>query len=211
MTACKTGFPEEEQIAGETLNMDLPGGVEVKQHQVPASTPAVLVPADLQEFNLAFPSSSTKLPPTMINVTPNQLRQAADIKERIDLLQNELNQILGSAAPAPAQDEAPQERTFSAANRAPMKAAQKARWAAIKGTSPAAEPVKPFKKAKRKLSAQGLANIRAGVAKRMAAQGNLPAAKPAKKGKMSAAQKAALSVAAKARWAKAKAAGRSKL
>ena len=54
------------------------------------------------------------------------------------------------------------------AARAKMRAAQQARWAKIKGTAPSAKPVK---KAKRKMSAQGLANIRAGVAKRMAAQG----------------------------------------
>ena len=90
-----------------------------------------------------------------------------------------------------------------------MRAAQKARWAAIKGTAPTTEPA-PKKKGK--MSAQGLANIRAGVAKRMAAQGKAAAAKPAKaKKKFSAAAKAALSAAAKARWAKAKKAGKTTL
>ena len=99
---------------------------------------------------------------------------------------------------------------MSAAGRAAIRAAQIARWAKIKGTAPSA---KPAKKAKRKMSAQGLANIRAGVAKRMAAQGKAPAAKPAKKAKkkLSPAARAALAAAAKARWAKVKAAGKSRL
>lgn len=81
-----------------------------------------------------------------------------------------------------------------------MRAAQLARWARIKGTAPSTEPA--LKPRKRKLSAEGLANIRAGVAKRMAAQGKAPAAKPARKHKMSAAGRAAISAAAKIRWAK---------
>ena len=91
-----------------------------------------------------------------------------------------------------------------------MRAAQLARWAKIKGIAPSP---KPAKKAKGKMSAQGLANIRAGVAKRMAAQGKALATKPAKKAKkkFSAAARAALSAAAKARWAKVKAAGKTTL
>ena len=60
---------------------------------------------------------------------------------------------------------------------------------------------------------QAIANVRAGVAKGMAAQGKPTTAKPAKKAKrkMSAAGRAALAAAAKARWAKAKAAGKSRL
>jgi hypothetical protein len=58
------------------------------------------------------------------------------------------------------------------------------------------------------MSAQGLANIRAGVAKRMAAHGKALAAKPVKKArkKISAAGLANIRAAQKARWAKAKAA-----
>jgi ABC-type uncharacterized transport system involved in gliding motility auxiliary subunit len=147
----------------------------------------------------------------MINITPTQLRKAADIKERIDALQNELTQLLGSSGPAEtAMIEAPRKYKFSAAARAKMRAAQEARWARIKGTAPSA---KPAKKAKRKMSAQGLANIRAGVAKRMAAQARAGATKPVKKAKkhFSAAARAALAAAAKARWAKVKAAGKSRL
>ena len=144
--------------------------------------------------------------PAMINVTPTQLRRAADLQEKIQSLQEELGQLLGGEVTTPAETtEAPKKYKFSAAARAKMRKAQKARWAKIKGTAQAA---KPAPKTKRKMSAKGLANIRAGVAKRMAAQGK-PAHKP--KRKFSAAGRAALSAAAKARWAKAKKAGKSRL
>lgn len=72
----------------------------------------------------------------------------------------------------------------------------------------------PPKAKKRKLSAAGLAAIRAGVKKRMAGQNRSarngsPVTKP--KRKMSAAGRAAISAAAKARWKKAKAAGKNSL
>ena len=137
-----------------------------------------------------------------INITPAQLRKAADIQERIQSLQNELTEILGGEVPTPDEaTETPRKRKFSAAVRAKMRAAQKARWAMIKGISPSA---KPAQKSKRKMSAQGLANIRAGVAKRMAAKGKA-VKKPSRK--MSAEGLANIRAAQKARWAKAKKAG----
>jgi hypothetical protein len=143
----------------------------------------------------------------MINATPQQLRKAADLQEKIQSLQEELGQLLGGNVSTPAEPtEAPRKKwKMSAAGRARIAAAARARWARIKGTGPSPEAVK---KAKRKISAQGLANIRAGVAKRMAAQGKA-VQKP--KRKLSAAGRAALSAAAKARWAKAKKAGKSRL
>jgi hypothetical protein len=143
------------------------------------------------------------------NLTPTQLRKAADIQEKILGLQDELNQLLGAPVQAPALAAEPateprKKYKFSAAGRARMKAAQKARWAKIKGTTPSIEPAQKPKK--RKMSAAGLANIRAGVAKRMAAQGNADQM-PKQKRKMSAAGRAAISAAAKARWAKVKKTG----
>ena len=85
-----------------------------------------------------------------------------------------------------------------------MRAAQKARWAKIKGTAPSDEPAP---EPKRKMSAQGLANIRAGVAKRMAAQGKA-VQKPKQKRKMTAAWRKALERAWAARRAKGKAAAK---
>jgi hypothetical protein len=132
----------------------------------------------------------------MINATPQQLRKAADIQEKIEWLQEELGQLLGGPAETSTTEAPKKIWKMSAAGRARIAAAARARWAKIKGSAP-----------KRKMSAQGLANIRAGVAKRMAAQGKA-VQKP--KIKRSAAWRAAVSAAAKARWAKAKKAGRSK-
>ena len=140
-------------------------------------------------------------------LSPTQLRKAADIQEKIQSLQEELGQLLGGDISAPGQTiEEPKKYKFSAYTRAKMRAAQQARWASIKGTTPS---VKPVKKAKRKMSALGLANIRAGVAKRLAAKGKALAAKPVKKArrKISAAGLANIRAAQKARWAKAKQAG----
>jgi hypothetical protein len=136
---------------------------------------------------------------SITHLSPGQLRQAANIQERIQELQKKLGQILGSEVSGPAAGaKAPRQRRMSAAGRRAIAAAARARWARIKGSAPK----------KRRLSAQGLANIRAGVAKRMAAQGK--AGQKAKR-KLSAAGRAAISAAAKARWAKARAAGRTKL
>jgi hypothetical protein len=138
---------------------------------------------------------------SITNLTPGQLRRAADIKEKIDALQNEIEQLLGGEAPVPAAGaEKPKKRKMSAAGRARIAAAARLRWAKIKGTAP-----------KRKLSPQAIANIRAGVAKRMAAQGKVSTAKPVRKRRMSAAGLANIRAAQKARWAKARAAGKTAL
>jgi hypothetical protein len=101
---------------------------------------------------------------SITNLTP-KLREAADIQEKIQELREELDQILGSDASTPAQaTQGPRKKwKVSAAGRARMRAAQLARWAAIK-----AARGEPVKKARRKMSAQGLANIRAGVKARWA-------------------------------------------
>jgi hypothetical protein len=141
----------------------------------------------------------------LITLTANQLRQAANIQEKIQSLQEELNQILGATAETTQSEltggRRQKKRKMSAAGRAAISAAARARWAKFKGTAP-----------KRRLSAAGIANIRAGVAKRMAAlKGAKPAVKPARKRNVSPAARARLSALAKARWKRAKAAGKSKL
>jgi hypothetical protein len=124
------------------------------------------------------------------NVTSEQLRKAADLKDNIDALQAELNALLGGEVPAPAQVaiEASQalgnggrkrRKKVSAEGRANISAAQKARWAARRaetqfGAAPAVEAEKP----KRRIS---------------------PALRKAR------------SEALKARWAERKAAGRGSL
>jgi len=132
----------------------------------------------------------------MITITPQQLRKAADIQEKIQSLQKELGQLLGAEVSSPVEaTKAPRKKgKMSARGLANIRAAQKARWAKIKGVQVPR---------KRKLSAQGLANIRAGVAKRMAAQGKAPK----RKRKMTAAWRKALERAWAARRAKARKAG----
>ena len=92
----------------------------------------------------------------VINLTPQQLRRAANVKERIDALQKKLGQLLGSPAPAPAAAAARKRKKISAAGIARIRAAQRARWAAIKKSK---APAKPAPKRKRKLSAAGRARL----------------------------------------------------
>ena len=120
----------------------------------------------------------------MINLSSSQLRQAADLKEKVTALENELAALFGGNAQAPV--EAP----------APIEAVQ------------APEPVEPAKPGKRKFSAAHIAKIKAAQKARWAkhnAAKEQPAAKPAKKGGMSAAGRARIAAAQKLRWAKAKA------
>jgi hypothetical protein len=97
----------------------------------------------------------------MIEITslsPQQLRRAADIQERILSLKKELSQILG--APGPAQDgTAPKKkRRMSRAGRAAIAAGARARWAKIKGTT---TPATTARKPKPKMSAAGRARLSA--------------------------------------------------
>jgi hypothetical protein len=69
------------------------------------------------------------------------LRRAADLKERIDALQDELDELLGAPMQGAAVETptASMRRKVSAAARARMKKAQKDRWAKLKAnqTGPA--------------------------------------------------------------------------
>lgn len=71
----------------------------------------------------------------MIDLSSKQLEQAAKLKGRIEKLQGELAQLLGGSARTPSTA-APRKRRskMSAAARAKISAAQKARWAKQKGT-----------------------------------------------------------------------------
>ena len=161
---------------------------------------------------------------TMNTPTLGQLKRALVISEQIEALQKELGGIFGNH-PAPVTKSAPaamkpKRGGMSAAGRARIAAAQKLRWAKIKGRkapakakAPATAPVKK----KTKMSAQGLANIKAAQKKRWAkikagkkaqpAKAQSKAAAPAKKKRtpMSAEAKAKLSAMMKARWNAAKA------
>jgi hypothetical protein len=98
----------------------------------------------------------------LLSLTTKQLRRAADLKEKIEALNTELASILGT--PASGSVKAPKKRGMSAAGRTAVAAAQKARWAKIKGAKPAAKA--PAKK--RKMSAAGRARISAAAKARWA-------------------------------------------
>jgi hypothetical protein len=115
----------------------------------------------------------------LLSLTTTQLRHAIDLKGKIEALHKQLASILGASAPVSAT--APKKKKMSAAARAKISAAAKARWAKIKVAKPAAKPAKPAAKAL------------------------------AKRKKMSAAAKAKLSALAKARWAKVKKTGKKSL
>jgi phosphoribosyl-dephospho-CoA transferase len=95
------------------------------------------------------------------SLTATQLRRAADIKEKIEALNEEIALILG--APGPVSANAPKRRKMSRAGRARIAAAQKARWAKVKGAKPAKAPAK-----KRKMSAAAKAKISAAAKARWA-------------------------------------------
>src|SRR3990167_1940340 len=87
-------------------------------------------------------------PMNLSDLTINQLKRAAAIKERIEALNKELRSILGAAAKSGAAPK--KNRTMSAAVKRKIAAAQKARWAKIQGVKPAAPSVNPTAKAKKK-------------------------------------------------------------
>jgi hypothetical protein len=118
----------------------------------------------------------------LASLTTTQLRYAADLKEKIETLTKQLASLLGASAPVAAKA-AKKKGGMSAAGRAKVAAAQKARWAKIAADRDLKKASKENKKIRHK--------------------------KP--KRTMSVAAKAKLSAAAKARWAKVKAAGKTAL
>ena len=95
------------------------------------------------------------------NLSSTQLRKAADLKEQIASLENRLAQILGASSQSPAK--APQKKyKMSAAGRARIAAAARARWAKVKGIKQSNKP------AKRKMSAAARAKIAAAAKARWA-------------------------------------------
>jgi len=104
----------------------------------------------------------------MINLTPQQLRLAADLQEKIAALNQELALILtpGKAISAPIKAVKRAKRTISPAHIAKIRAAQKRRWAKVKAAKGTVQVMKP---AKRKISPEGIARIKAAQKARWAA------------------------------------------
>jgi len=94
------------------------------------------------------------------SLSAQQLRRAAAIKDQIDALENELGKILGGGGATPASNG---KRTMSVSARAKIAAAQKARWAKVKGKK-AAKPAA----GRRKMSPAARAKIAAAAKARWA-------------------------------------------
>src|SRR5438874_2251202 len=101
------------------------------------------------------------------NVSSEQLNQAAQIKERIEVLQKELDTILGGSGPTanvpsvPTTRRSSGRRGMSAAGKARIVAAQKARWAKFHGGKSSNGASGTKAKGKRTMSAAGRAKIAA--------------------------------------------------
>jgi hypothetical protein len=90
------------------------------------------------------------------SLSVQQLRKAATLKEKIQSLENELGRIFGSSSKSITAVAPKKKRKMSAGGRARIAAAQKARWAKVKG-----QMVKQSQPKKRKMSATAKAKIAA--------------------------------------------------
>lgn len=151
---------------------------------------------------------------SITNLSIEQLNQAISIKEEIATLEAKLAKLIGGTALQETVAEAPIKqgrRKMSAAAKAKIATAQKARWAKQKRTAPAhvvVKAAKPAKRPKRKMSAEGRARIVAALKARWAkakgakAPAKAAASKPVKKKVgLTPAGRAKLAAAMRARWA----------
>ena len=94
------------------------------------------------------------------HLTSHELRQAAELKDRIAGLQKQLAQVLGSSAPAVHSAAPKAKKKMSPAAIGKIRAAAKARWAKVRALKAGATASAPAKKggmsaaAKAKLSAK---------------------------------------------------------
>lgn len=94
----------------------------------------------------------------LTQLSANQFRRAADLKEQIDRLQGEFNALLGAHMNTGDGATPRKKHRMSRAGRAAIAAAARARWAKIKGATASAAPAS---KTKRKMSAAGRARLSA--------------------------------------------------
>jgi hypothetical protein len=69
---------------------------------------------------------------SLINLSAAKLRKASQLKERIEALNSELANLIGEIVPAPIAAIHKKRRTMSAAARAKIAAAARARWARVR-------------------------------------------------------------------------------
>ena len=84
----------------------------------------------------------------ILELTINQHKRAAAIKEQIEDLSKELRGIFAGSGKSGAA--AKKKRTMSASVKRKIAAAQRARWAKVQGNKPATPSVKAVAKAKKK-------------------------------------------------------------
>ena len=76
----------------------------------------------------------------LANLSLQQLKQAVIIREKIEVLESELSQIIGSGSPGVKKAATVRKGRMSAAARAKISAAMKARWAKRKGKKRISKP-----------------------------------------------------------------------
>ena len=117
---------------------------------------------------------------TFHELTTSQLKQALQMREQIESLQQKLETLLGGKAPAVKPkhkvSRPPRKRTMSAAGRVRIAEAQKARWAKTKGnSSPVKASARPAPK-KKEVSDEHRAKLSAAMKARWAARKKAAAA-----------------------------------
>jgi hypothetical protein len=81
---------------------------------------------------------------SIANLSVKQLRQAVNLKLKIEALENKLSKLAGSAAKPVAAEVPKKRRKMSAAGKARIVAAQKARWAKVNANKAAMPAKKKF-------------------------------------------------------------------
>jgi len=117
------------------------------------------------EYCSFLPNRYNRLSMDILNLTSAQLKHAADIKEQIAALEEELKSIIdgSNGVPAPFRT---RRNNVSAAGRARIAAAQRARWAKFRGVKGASGRAKGAKT--RTMSAAAKAKIAAAARARWA-------------------------------------------
>ena len=82
----------------------------------------------------------------LLDLTPEQLKRAASIKEQVEVLNKKLRALLG----APVRSRAAPKRKRTESAKKKIAASQKARWANLRRAKPSTDSVTPAAKAKKK-------------------------------------------------------------
>ena len=95
----------------------------------------------------------------LLDLTINQLKRAAAIKEQIADLTKELRAILDASGNSGATLK--RKRTMSASAKKKIAATQKARWASLRRAKPSTDSVKPAAKTKKRMGPAARAKLSA--------------------------------------------------